>query len=165
MSSVSPRRELFAKLSPRLARGDAEGRGRSDFTTATAPSDLDEQDHTPSVAPASPPQGGGEAGAVLLQRSRQAGTSGRLFNHAYCSGRVPRAGRSLQNSPPVLRGEMPKAEGGLTSRLQQRRAIWSSRTRPPPTRGNRGKLAGEPRQARPDSRAPSGPFPGSAGTI
>ena len=48
---------------------------------------------------------------------------------AESAGSRPR--RPLQDSPPAKRGEMPQAEGGLTSPLQQPRAIWSSRVRPP----------------------------------
>ena len=55
-----PAAETFAKLSPRRAGGDAEGRGGSCLTTATASRCLVEQNQTPSVAPRHLPRKAGE---------------------------------------------------------------------------------------------------------
>ena len=74
MSSVSPRRAIFAKLSPRLAGGDAEGRGGSEITIATAPGYLVAQSQTPLSLCDISSASGGDAGTGLSQGSPYADT-------------------------------------------------------------------------------------------
>ncbi len=133
LASVSPRREIFAKLSPRFAGGDAEGRGGSGITIATAPNYLVEQSQTPSVAPRHLPRRAGEKQKPSLATVSVGGdteTTGHGAHHSIywhktveaSTGMTPHAAELMYTSPSQLQQrtsrQAPSPSGGSAAYLR-----------------------------------------------